>query len=292
MFWNEVHITTSAEKANEISDKLIELGAQAVTFQDAGDTPIFEPTPDTPLWEKTIVIGLFENQFPLEAVIDFLEKQSALGIIQHYQFKQLKDENWERRCLEGFHPIAFGKRLWICPSWCQPPDIHAVNIRLDPGLAFGTGTHPTTALCLEWLDENIHSQNMVVDYGCGSGILGIAAFKLGAKKVIAVDNDPQALTATLDNCKRNEIDLSLFKIQSPEQPIEDQADLIIANILAKPLLDLAPFFSKILKPGGKIILSGILVDQVDLIKMLYNQYVSIINVASKQEWARIEGVRK
>jgi ribosomal protein L11 methyltransferase len=255
MPWNEIRIVTSADEANDLSDHLTALGAVAVTFQDAGDEPIFEPKPETPrLWHQTIVIGLFDSETLLESITESLDPLP-------YQVWHIPDENWERRCLEDFKPIQMGKRLWICPSWHQPPDPQAVNVILDPGLAFGTGSHPTTRLCLEWLDASITPDQSIIDYGCGSGILAIAALKLGAKKALAVDNDPQALIATRDNAERNHIDSKDLITQGPDENITEPADILIANILAQPLKELASHLASLTKPGGKIALSGILKDQ-------------------------------
>src|SRR6185312_1985647 len=200
MPWIELHSQTTADYADSLSDQLTLLGALAVTFQDAGDQPIYEPTPGAQnLWPETIVIGLFDNSLQPESLLAYLEDQQAAGLIQSFHFKNLPDQDWERICLDYFKPMSFGERLWVCPSWQTPPGPNSATVILDPGLAFGTGTHPTTALCLEWLDQHIQTGACVIDYGCGSGILGLAALKLGAKEVIAIDNDPQALEASQKN---------------------------------------------------------------------------------------------
>lgn len=293
MPWNEIHITTSAEKANELSDQLVSFGAQAVTFKDAGDQPIYEPAPEDPrLWNETIVVGLFEDQHPLEEIIQYLETQQSLGKLKHFHLHHVADEDWVRRCLDSFKPIPCGKRLWICPSWHTPPDPNAVNVILDPGLAFGTGTHPTTSLCLEWLDQNIHSEDLVIDYGCGSGILALAALKLGAKKVIAVDNDPQALEATVANAERNHINSTQLTTQLPSQPIDLKADILIANILAQPLIELASKFATLIKKCGKITLSGIIIDQAQMVIKAYEPWFLIDKLSQKDEWVCLTGTRK
>lgn len=293
MPWTELHATTSSDHANELSDQLVEFGAQAVTFQDAGNQPIFEPTPETPrLWHETVVIGLFDIEQPIDEVISYVENQAALGILKNFHLKHIADEDWERRCLDSFKPISFGSRLWICPSWHTPPDPNAVNVTLDPGLAFGTGTHPTTALCLQWLDANIDKNDLVIDYGCGSGILAIAALKLGAKQVIAVDNDPQALLATEDNAQRNHIDSTKLITQLPDVPINQKADILVANILAQPLIELAPLFAQLVKSGGKIVLSGILNEQAETVMKTYLTWFEMTPPTSKSEWSRLTGIRK
>src|SRR5579872_3030628 len=247
----ELHIETTADYADLLGDQLTLLGAEAVTFQDAGDQPIYEPTPGAlKFWQETIVIGLFDHQWQPEPVLTYLEDQQASGLIKNFHLKEIADQDWERVCLEYFKPIQFGKRLWVCPSWQTPPDPKAVNVILDPGLAFGTGTHPTTALCLEWLDQHIDHQTRVMDYGCGSGILGLAALKLGAKEVIAVDNDPQALEATLKNSQRNPEIAHGIKAYFPNEINKlNNFDVLIANILAQPLIELAQGFAIFTHPG-------------------------------------------
>jgi ribosomal protein L11 methyltransferase len=291
MSWNELRITTTATYANEISEQLFALGAVAVTFEDAGDHPIFEPAPETPrLWQQTIVVGLFEIDTPLPAfqTKEFANKEKFC----HISVKHIPDEDWERRCLDSFEPIRFGKRLWICPSWHLPPEPGAINVILDPGLAFGTGSHPTTQLCLEWLDENITSHDVVLDYGCGSGILAIAALKLGAKKAIAIDNDPQAIEATHENAMRNQIDPHRLIAQLPNTTPIQAVDVLIANILAQPLIQLAPLFASLTRTGSRLILSGILEHQANAVIKAYNPLFIMEKPVFKAEWTRLEGVRR
>jgi ribosomal protein L11 methyltransferase len=293
MPWIELHATTSAEFANDLSDQLTEHGALAVTFQDAGDQPIYEPSPETPrLWHETVVIGLFDDDHPLKEIIAYLEDQQALGFLKNFHIKPIADEDWERRCLDSFKPIQFGQRLWICPSWHTPPEPNAVNVILDPGLAFGTGTHPTTALCLEWLDKNIIGNEEVIDYGCGSGILAIAALKLGAKRVIAIDNDPQALQATRANAERNHIDSTRIITQTPESLVVKPVNILMANILASPLIHLAPQLADLTEKNGKIVLSGILKEQVDDIICAFSPWFVVQSPTYREKWTRVEGIRK
>lgn len=291
----EIHITTSADHAELLSDQLTLLDALAVTFKDAGDQPIFEPKPGTVhLWQETVVIGLFAENHPVQPILTFLEEQQAHGLIKHFHLSHLENQDWERTCLEYYKPMQFGKRLWTCPSWLTPPDPAAVNVILDPGLAFGTGTHATTALCLQWLDDNIHSNERVIDYGCGSGILGLAALKLGAREVIAVDYDPQALEATRNNCARNAITSEALLTYLPDdlpknlQPV----DVLVANILAQPLIELAPLFAKFTRSKGKLLLSGILLDQCDQIKYNYASWFVFDSAADQDGWVRLSAVRK
>lgn len=292
MGWLELHIKTTGDLATPLSLQLSEWGAQAVTIKDAGNQPLYEPGPDEPiLWPETLVIGLFDDESLLQNTLQNLQKEVASGRITHLETHHLPDENWERRCLEDFKPMRFGNRLWICPSWHTPPDQKAVNVILDPGLAFGTGTHPTTTLCLEWLDQNLSKGASVIDYGTGSGILGIAALKLGAEKVYAVDHDGQALLATQMNCERNHIDFSRFFILPTEHSLP-KVDLIVANILAKPLIALAPYFATLLNNNGRIILSGVLKEQENEIISAYNQWFMIKSSTYKEEWLLLEAIFK
>jgi ribosomal protein L11 methyltransferase len=294
MDWTEIHITCDTNHASSIGDQLLLLGANAVTFQDAANQPIYEPLPgQTPnLWPETIAIGLFPGDQPLRSIILYFEEQQAKNEIKHFRLVVLPDQDWIRLGLENFKPMLFGKRLCICPSWITPPEPDRINIILDPGLAFGTGTHPTTALCLEWLDRHIDAQPVVIDYGCGSGILAIAALKLGAKKVIAVDHDEQALMATLANGEHNQIPPELLVKLLPNALKDIKADLIMANILAKPLMELAPLFHNLLKENGKIVLSGILDSQVKDLVEIYQTWFNIDDLRSNEEWVCLEGTQK
>lgn len=293
MSWIEIHIITTAEYAEELSRHLSLEGANAVTWQDAGDQPIYEPSAATPrIWAETTLIGLFPSDYPLAPLTAYLAARQALGHITAFHTHRLEDEDWVRRSLDSFKPLCFGKRLWICPSWHQPPDPRAVNVILDPGLAFGTGTHPTTALCLEWLDQHVHHQALAIDYGCGSGILGIAAYQLGVKRVIAVDNDPQALTATAQNAARNQISDTVFTTQLASAPLRAQADIVLANILAQPLIDLANHLSEQTMSGGCLVLSGILRSQLDVVKAAYAPWFDMQPPAFKEEWGRLVGIKR
>jgi ribosomal protein L11 methyltransferase len=295
MAWIEIHIDTTAEHTDTISDVLTTHGAQAITMQDAGRQPIYEPAlnQSAPLWPETTLVGLFTEQENLQPVTAFLQAEIKLGQIKKFSVTPLPEEDWERRCLDSFQPLGFGNRLWVCPSWKTPPDAEAINIILDPGLAFGTGTHETTALCLEWLAENLQPGADVIDYGCGSGILAVAAAKLGAARVIAIDHDPAALTATRENADLNQIPTDRLAIFPAQDYHSDLAvDVLIANILAQPLIELAPVLANLVKSGGKIVLSGILTNQTAKVVTIYNSWFKMQAVVLKGEWARLEGVRQ
>lgn len=294
MSWIETHVKTTAKHADAVSDQLEILGAQAVTFQDSGDQPIFEPTADTArIWPHTTVIGLFDTEQPMDKIILFLEKQQAKGIIENFHLHHLEDQDWQRLCLESFKPMQFGKRVWICPSWHTPPEPQAVNIVLDPGLAFGTGTHPTTALCLEWLDQHINGdEEWIIDYGCGSGILAIAALKLGVKHAFAIDHDPEALKATQENGLRNGLSEERLTTALPEHLKIRQVDVVVANILANPLINLAPTLAELVKPNGQIILSGVLIEQAVAVKEAYQPWFDMQSPSSLGEWVRLSGTKK
>lgn len=288
MPWLQLEIKVDPIHAEELEDQLTEAGAVAVTMQDAADQPIFEPDlGTTPLWQQTRIIGLFDAEQDMTLLLVALCAQKVV-----YRLEPLEDRDWGRVWIEHFKPMQFGQHLWICPSWCPPVDPEAINILLDPGLAFGTGTHPTTSLCLEQLDAHPPVNERVIDYGCGSGILAIAALKLGAKQVLAIDHDPQALQATRDNAERNQCDLQVGFPDSTEL-IEQiiPADRILANILAKPLCTLAEIFSKLVKIEGEIILSGILESQIDEVIQCYIPWFSMQLAGIRDGWVCLSGKR-
>ena len=206
------------------------------------------------------------------------------------------DREWTRVWEEQFHPLQMGERLWICPSWTPPPDPDAINILLDPGLAFGTGTHPTTAMCLRALDADLPSGKRVVDYGCGSGILGIAAARLGAKAVLGVDNDPQAITASRDNAQRNEVPDTYFPVVLPQDDLvatwQASADWVVANILAGPLVALAPVLTSLMTPGARLLLAGLLVDQAEAVIEAYAPGVALSIADQQEEWVLLAGEKR
>lgn len=293
MPWIQLKINTTGENAETLSDALIESGAVSVTFQDTHDNPVFEPLPgETLLWGDTDAIGLYDAETDMEEVVAMLENEPLLGKGFVHKIEQLEDKDWEREWMDNFHPMRFGERLWICPSWRDVPDPDAVNVMLDPGLAFGTGSHPTTAMCLQWLDSLDLTDKTVIDFGCGSGILAIAALKLGAKHVVGIDIDPQAIQASRDNAERNGVSERLSLYLPKDQPENLSADVVVANILAGPLRELAPLISVLPVAGGHLGLSGVLASQAQSVADAYKDKFELDAVAEKEEWCRITGVKK
>ncbi|MGH8399376.1 MAG: 50S ribosomal protein L11 methyltransferase, partial [Gammaproteobacteria bacterium] len=270
MPWLQLELTLNAAETECVETALLNAGALAVTFTDATDEPLYQTDLAQPrLWSDTRVTSLFPASTDPDALRAVL--LAALSTLPVHQFTTLEDREWSREWLKEFNPKRFGQRLWIVPSAHEPPDPKAVNVLLDPGLAFGTGTHATTALCLEWLDGAELMGKTVIDYGCGSGILAIAAARLGAKSVRAVDLDPQALVATRENAARNRV-TSTLQISLPDTLSTAPADVLLANILAVPLIELAPRFAALLKSGGELVLSGILDSQRDEIHNVYARW--------------------
>ena len=291
MPWIQLKINSQAEYAEQIGEMLSANGAQAVTFVDAKNTPMYEPKPgEVMLWPDTQVVGLYDAQYDMSRVISHLSKSKLLSENFNYKLDQLEDKDWEREWMINFHPMQFGERLWICPSWRDVPDPNAVNVMLDPGLAFGTGTHQTTSLCLRWLDRLELSEATVVDFGCGSGILGIAALKLGAERVVGIDIDPQALLASQDNANRNDVGEKI-ELYLPEHQPELKADVVLANILAGPIRELRTVITEYCKTGGKLVLSGILDNQAQEINDLYSHDFDMEPIMIDGEWARVSGVK-
>lgn len=294
MAWLQLVIKSTTEQADNLSDILSDSGASAVTLRDAADQPLYEPPlGETPLWHNTEVIGLFDSSTDMDKV--FLSITNQFKHCPSYTLNPLEDKDWVREWMSHFKPTLFGKRLWIVPSHhadkhiTKQPD--AINILLDPGLAFGTGTHPTTAMCLEYLEQEDIRQKTVIDYGCGSGILAIAAAKLGAASIMAIDNDPQAILATDDNAIKNAVN-DLFTTQLPEPAPNFQVDILVANILAQPLIDLASHLASLVKPQGKIALSGILNEQADSVINAYSPFFKISIDQKQDDWVCLSGTKK
>lgn len=292
MPWIQLKLNATSENAEQIGELLMDSGALSATFTDAHDNPVFEPAPgETRLWGDTDITGLYDAATDMSAVLMQLKQSPLLSDNFALKIDPLEDKDWEREWMDNFHPMKFGERLWICPSWKPVPDENAVNVMLDPGLAFGTGTHPTTALCLAWLDGQALKDKVVIDFGCGSGILAIAALKLGAKRVIGIDIDPQAITASRDNAQRNNVSDKLELYLPDDLPAGIQADLLVANILAGPLRELSTIIEALIKNKGVLALSGILQQQAEELIDVYGQWFTMDKAVIKDEWARLSGIK-
>jgi ribosomal protein L11 methyltransferase len=266
------------------------LGAVSVTYTDQRDDPVLEPAPgEMRLWPATRLQAIFDGGVDGDAVAAVLA--ATLGTTPgRIRVQPVEDKAWEREWLADFHAMRFGRRLWVCPHHETVNEPDAVVVRLDPGLAFGTGTHATTALCLEWLDAHLAPGARVVDYGCGSGILALAAARLGAARAWAFDIDPQALVATRDNAARNGIEPAIETCESPAR-LPRSADVLLANILAGPLCELAPSFAAIVRPGGSIVLSGLLEEQAEEVMRAHRPWFDIGIAAVRDGWVALSGVR-
>ncbi|MEO7917053.1 MAG: 50S ribosomal protein L11 methyltransferase [Dokdonella sp.] len=300
MSWLELTLTLRAQDQARVESALEEVGALSMTLRDAdAETPderaIFEPgVGETPLWSMIVLDALFESDTDRGGLLQVLTE--LLPDIEPAQisFRDVADQDWSRIWMDQFKPMQFGHRLWIYPGNIDPPDdADTVIVRLDPGLAFGTGTHPTTALCLEWLDGLEMKGRHVIDFGCGSGILALAALKLGAAHVVGIDNDPQALAASLDNAQRNDL-ADRLDLYLPDDVPNDSAlaDVLVANILAGPLGELAPQLAASLKPGAALALSGILREQADELVTIYSAWFDDLQVTEREDWIRISATRR
>jgi len=291
MPWLQLRLAITPEQAPTYEDALLDVGAVSVTFMDAEDQPIFEPDlGTTPLWSHTHLLALFEADTDADALVAHLRLLTGGDLPEHH-IERIEDQDWERSWMDGFAPMRFGQRLWIVPSWHEAPQPDAVNLLLDPGLAFGTGTHPTTSLCLQWLDGQALEGCSVLDFGCGSGILGIAALLLGAPRAGGTDIDPQALEASRDNAGRNGIADERFPVYLPADLPQEPADVVVANILAGPLVSLAPQITRLVKSGGRLALSGILAEQAEEVRAAYAADFQLDPTATLDGWVRISGVR-
>ncbi len=292
MPWLQLSIDTSERQAPLLELVFENLGALSVTLGDAGDQPLLELPPESQqLWEQTRVTALFEGDQDSKALRSALASSLDSDLIRQIRWERIEDRLWERVWLEHFKPMSFGRRLWVCPDGQSVSEDDVVVVQLDPGLAFGTGTHPTTALCLEWLDGLDLEGKSVVDYGCGSGILAIAALKLGAREAVAVDHDPQALEASRENALKNRVADRLHTCLPDSMP-EVRADILVANILAGPLMSLAPRLCELLKPAGRFALSGILAEQAAEVAACYRPFANLQPTLHKEEWVLIAGTKK
>jgi ribosomal protein L11 methyltransferase len=297
----QLTLTIGAADPEPYEEALSGAGALSITLQDAADDPVLEPLPGTtPLWRSVRIQALFETATSPHTIEHVLRAAIAAGLPE-LQFETLADRVWEREWLRDFRPMRFGDRLWICPGGQRPPAEESTTgqrrfaaqciVELDPGLAFGTGTHATTALCLEWLDQHDVTNARVIDYGCGSGVLAIAALKLGAREAVAVDIDPQALIATHDNAIRNGVaDRMTVRLAETIEP--QPGTIVLANILAEPLEALAPRLARLVTEHGQVVMSGILATQAKHLATCYAPWFEMVSVAEREGWARLCGVRR
>ncbi|MBI5429998.1 MAG: 50S ribosomal protein L11 methyltransferase [Nitrosomonadales bacterium] len=297
MPWLTLIVDTDAEHAEALSEALLELGALSVDLLDAdADTPdeqaIFgepgEPPPG--VWQHNRVSALFDDDRDVSAILRQAAVSIGLEQLPEYRIEPLADNDWVRLTQSQFEPIPISPRLWIVPTWHTPSDPNAINIVLDPGLAFGTGSHPTTRLCLRWLDEHIRGGESVLDYGCGSGILAIAALKLGAARAVGVDVDSQAVIASRDNAAANRVGHVKFCL--PDDAPQDSYDLVVANILTNPLRMLAPLLARAARPGGQIVLSGILEEQAQDVMKIYQQWFDLNAPIFEEGWSCLSGRKR
>ena len=291
--WQQLKIQLHSEDASYFEQILFDSDAISISYLDAEDQPVFQEEPgSTPLWDNTFLLCLFNIKTDLGSLLNKLRCNTKVLNNKSLNIELIEDQDWERSWMKDFEPIQFGEKLWICPSWLSPPEPNAVNIKLDPGLAFGTGNHATTSLCLRWLDQADVRGSEVIDYGCGSGVLSIASALLGAVKVHSVDNDPQAISATIDNSRRNKVPGDVLTTYLPEAVPPVHADILIANILERPLIDLSEKFAELVKKGGYIALSGLLEEQIPSLLSCYDRWFDMEAPQVEQGWVLLCGTRK
>lgn len=292
MAWHQISIITNENTAPKLADFFSNLGAVSVTYMDAEDEPVYEPgIGETKIWSNTQVIALFELDAEPELIKTLVFRQFKNDELHDWQHEAVADQEWERAWMEYYKPMKFADKLWVCPTNQEQFEAGTVCLTLDPGLAFGTGTHPTTALCLEWLASHDLADKTVIDYGCGSGILAVAAILLGANIAHAVDIDPQAITATQSNAIKNNVQ-DKIKCYLPEQFYPFQADIVLANILAKPLIDMSEQICALLVSGGQLVLSGILREQAESVISAYQQNINFNPLIQQEDWIRLDGVKR
>jgi ribosomal protein L11 methyltransferase len=296
MAWRALVVEVDAAAADALSDALLAHGAASATVEDAlAGTPDEQPVFDEPnagsagAWARARIRALVAAEADVEEVLAAAASDAGLGTVPRFAVEDVGDADWVRASQAQFAPIRISARLWIVPSWHAAPDPDALNIRLDPGLAFGTGSHPTTRLCLRWLEQHVRADSSVLDYGCGSGILAIAALKLGARAAVGVDVDPAAVAAARDNAARNEV---AARFVGSDAALALSVDLVVANILANPLIVLAPVLAAHCRPGGRIALAGILAPQADAVAAAYAQWFAMAHFAADDGWVCLEGVRR
>jgi ribosomal protein L11 methyltransferase len=293
MTWLQLRLDTDPDALETLEELMLATGAVAVTMEDNADQPVLEPrVGETPLWRQTRLTGLYPADTDMDQVLGAFPEQALANTNQRVEI--LEDKDWEREWMQHYQPMRFGERLWVCPSWLQPPEPDAVNLLLDPGMAFGTGTHPTTELCLRELDSMPLDGVTAVDYGCGSGILAVAALKLGASRVLGVDNDPQALVASRDNASRNQLAADRLPVALPPEVHMEHwqasAGLVVANILAGPLLELSDTLLQFLRPDGTLLLSGLLATQAPTLCEHYADRINLQIAGEKEGWVCLRGM--
>ena len=292
----QIHLSLDGLDADAVEEACLDTGAIAVTLEDAGDAPILEPAPGaTPLWPSVALSALYPITTDAPAVVAALREWTGRAALE-VRTDVLEDRPWEREWLKDFKPMRFGQRLWICPGGQLPPaqaaaDAEPVIVWLDPGLAFGTGTHPTTALCLAWLDGATLEGRRVLDVGCGSGVLAVAALRLGAAAALAVDIDPQALIATAQNALRNSVQTRL-EVRAAEPAWGTHYDVVLANILAEPLVALAPRLAAATRSGGWLVLSGLLGPQADTVASACGPWFDMAPPREREGWVGLVGRRR
>ena len=298
MSWIEIVLDVAFKDTNAFSDALLETGALSVTVEDADEgTPREKPIFDEPgadsneyAWERSRVIALLDNEADIEELLKKAADECNLSEIPPYSLREVPQEDWVRLTQSQFDPIHIGEKIWIVPSWHEIPDKSGIILELDPGLAFGTGSHPTTRLCLEWLEKNVKKDSGILDYGCGSGILSIAALKLGAKEVTGVDIDPQSIITSNENAERNHCQMQCYLPEEFASSVQGrQYDIVVANILAGPLKTLVPVLCERIAPGGFLVLSGILEGQADDIITAYAPYIKLSVWRNLDGWVALSG---
>lgn len=298
MPWLQLSFETTRDDAQRLSDALEEAGAISVSLEGADAEPLFETDWDdtTPVWKQARVSALFTDDTDVPAAMQIVATLLALPAPPAYKSETIADQDWVRVWMDRWKPMRFGgcpegPNLWVVPSWLAPPDPNAANIILDPGMAFGTGTHATTAMCLEWLAHHAPREQSVIDYGCGSGILAIAALKLGARSALGIDTDPQALTVSAENAERNGVSDRLILFLPDAMPLDASADVVLANILAPALVALAPRLIALTRPQGTLLLSGLLAHQADEVEAAYARDFSLQRVLT-DNWALLVGSKR
>ena len=293
MNWIQWRLTIKGQVSEPLEALLLDSGAVSITYQDAANRPVLEPDPgEIRLWDDLILIALYQVDANSREIEGVLSNLPVWQDVRSSQWEVLDDKDWVRAWMDNYHPMQFGESLWICPTNAEPPNPDAINIILDPGLAFGSGTHPTTALCLEYLEKKIQGGEEIVDFGCGSGILAIAAVKLGANKAIGTDHDPQAVIASRDNAERNGVSENQFPVFHSDDFHTQPCDGVVANILAETLKHLSTEISELIRPGGWIAMSGILESQIDSVKTAYQKTIDFDQPTILEDWVLLTGTKK